>query len=140
MNTSSRSRNGGRKLNRSLNQNLNHGLNRYATTLVDGACRPRQPDYLRLACRALTQYLRLAKRMERQYPHIFGPQAHRYFLDTLQLEKDRAETEAALRKVYGPPAPGDPVPVSTLWTDRSFPSPRQRRLFLKHFHEHYPSP
>jgi hypothetical protein len=109
--------------------------------MLAGARRPRRPDELRLLCRILTQYLRIARRMEKRDPHLFGPRARDYFLDTLRLERQQQENEAALRKVYGPPDPSQPAPVSTLWTDRyHFSSPRQRRLFLSWFREHYPSP
>jgi hypothetical protein len=109
--------------------------------MLAGARRPGRPNDLLLLCRILTRYLRLVQRMERRDPHLFGPRARDYFLDTLRLERQQHEGEAALRKVYGPPDPGRPAPVSTLWTDRyHFSSPRQRRRFLKWFHEHYPSP
>ena len=139
MNTSSRCRNGTRSLNRSLNHGLDHACCRFATTMLGGAPRPRQPNPLRVACTLLTQYLRIANRMAKEDPHIFGPHAHRYYLDTLDLEQREREVEAAIRKVYGPPPPGEPPRVSTLWTDRYFPPPEQRRLFLKWFHEQYPS-
>ena len=32
-----------------------------------------------------------------------------------------------------------PARVSTLWTDRYFPPPKQRRIFLKWFNEKHPS-
>ncbi len=60
------------------------------------------------------------------------------FLDTLELEREEKEIEAALRRAYGPPKPGEPVHVSTLWTDRYEPKPEQRKVFLKWFHEKYP--
>jgi len=99
-----------------------------------------RPNYLALACSALNQALRLQARMAKEDPHIFGPHSHQYFLDTLEMEREEKEIEAALRRVYGPPAPGQPERVSTLWTDRYYPKPEQRRLFLKWFHEKYPLP
>ena len=135
----SRSRNGVRNLNRGLARGLSRKCSRWATTLQAGARRPPQPDELRQICALYTEYLRIAKRMAKQDPHIFGPHAHRYLLDTLELERREAETQAALRKAYGPPVPGEPVHVSTLWTDRYFPTRKARRIFLQHFHEHYPS-
>ncbi|MBI5387446.1 MAG: hypothetical protein HZA90_22535 [Verrucomicrobia bacterium] len=141
---SSRSRNGIRNLNRRLdrgrNKSLDRGLTRYATAMLGGARRPRQPNYLAIACRLLNQCLRLNDRMAKRDPHIFGPYARRYFEDTVRLEKEHAESEAALRKVYGSPTPDAPAPVSTLWTDRYDPPPKQHRMFLKWFHENYPSP
>ena len=69
--------------------------------------------------------------------HGPGP-SHQYYLDTLEMEREEKEREAALRSVYGPPKPGEPEFVSTLWTDRYEPKPEQRNLFLKWFHEEYP--
>jgi hypothetical protein len=109
--------------------------------MLGGARRPRRPDDLLLLCRVLERYLRLARRMEKRDPHLFGPRARDYYLDTLAMERQQQETEAALNKVFGPPDPNQPARVSTLWTDRyHFSSPRQRRRFLKWFHEQYPSP
>ncbi len=125
---------------RSLNRSLNRRCRRYAGKMLGGALRPRQPDELALLCRVLTQYLRVARRMEKRDPHLFGPRARDYFLDTLDMERLQQETEAALCKIYGPPPPDQPPRVSTLWTDRYYPQPRQRRLFLKWFNENYPSP
>ena len=68
----------------------------------------RRPNYLVIACRALNQYLRWQRRMAKQDPHIFGPRSSNYFLDTLEEERRLRETEAAMRQVYGPPAPGQP--------------------------------
>jgi len=99
----------------------------------------RRPNYLALACSALNQLLRLHRRMAKDDPHLFGPRAHDYFLDTLEEDRRLHEAEAALRKIYGPPAPGQPEHVSTLWTDRYEPKPEQRKIFLKWFHENYPS-
>jgi hypothetical protein len=109
--------------------------------MLRGARRPRRPNELRQLCRILNQCLRIARRMEKRDPHLFGPRARDYFLDTLRMERQRQETEAALNKVYGPPDPSLPARVSTLWTDRyHFSSRRQYRRFLKWFHEQYPSP
>lgn len=132
MNTLNRSRNG----IRNLNWGLNRACSRFATTMLGGA---RRPNHLVLACRLLSLHLRLAKRMAKEDPHLFGPHARQYFLDTLQLEQEEREIEAAIRKVYGPLPPGESPPVSTLWTDRYHPQPEQRKLFLKWFHEKYPS-
>jgi hypothetical protein len=134
MNMSNRSRNG----NLSLNHACGRRLSSYATTMLGGARRPRQPSPLLLACRLLTQCLHIARRMAKQDPHLFGPKARDYYLETLALERREQEMEAAIRKVYGPPPHGQPPPVSTLWADRYFPPPGQRRMFLKWFREHYP--
>jgi len=129
-----RSRNGIRKLGRSLDRRCA----RYSTKMLGGA-RRRHPNYLAIACRALNQYLRLAKRRAKEDPHIFGPRASDYYLDTLKMERREQEAQAALRKVYGPPAPGQPEHVSTLWTDRYPLEPKKSRLFFKWFHEKYPA-
>jgi hypothetical protein len=107
--------------------------------MLNGA---RRPNDLALACKALNQFLRIQARMAKADPHIFGPHSRRYFLDTLEMEREQNEREAALRSVYGPPKPGEPEFVSTLWTDRYNPppTPEGRRIFLKWFHEKYPLP
>jgi hypothetical protein len=109
--------------------------------MLGGARRPRRPDELRQLCQILTQYLRLARRMEKRDPHLFGPRARDYYLDTLWMERQHLEAQAALRKIYGPPDPSQPERAFTLWTDRyHFTSRRQYRRFLKWFHWAYPSP
>jgi hypothetical protein len=102
----------------------------------------RRHNYLSLACSAINRFLRIQKRLARQDPHIFGPHARQYLLDTLEMEREEKETEAALRSAYGPPKPGEPVRVSTLWTDRYYPPANRhgRRIFFKWFHEKYPTP
>jgi hypothetical protein len=136
MSMSTRSRNG----THSLNSGLNRRSHRYATSMLAGARRPRQPNDFLVALRLLSQFLRNANRMAKAAPHLCGPRARDYFLDTLRMEQQEKETEAALEKVYGPTPPGQPKHVSTLWSDRYEPRPERRRLFLKWFHEQYPSP
>jgi len=99
----------------------------------------RRPDYLALACSAISQFLRIQHRLAKEDPHIFGPHAHQYFLDTLEMEREQQECDAALRRAYGPPKPGEPKYISTLWTDRYYPpdDPELRRIFFKWFHEKY---
>ena len=130
---SKKSRNGIRKLGRSLNRRCDH----YATKMLGGA---RRPNYLAIACRALTEYLRIAKRMAKRDPHLFGPRAREYYLDTLRLERQEQECQVALDEVYGPPSPDQPKLSSTVRTDRYyFSDPQQRLQFLKWFHKNYPS-
>ncbi len=131
----SRSRNGIRNLSRALSR----ACNRSATIGLGGMPRSRRSNGLRLACRLVAQYLRLAKRMAKEDPHLFGPHAQRYFLETLELERYQQEIDIAVQKVYGPPAPGEPARGSTLWTDRYYPLAERRKIFLKSFNEHYPS-
>ena len=126
------------KLSRCLNRSLNRPCTRYATRMLDGARRPPRPNELQIACRLLDQALRIHQRMARRDPHLFGPHARRYYLDTIQLAQDQQEIGAALRKVYGPSPPGEPEPVSTVWTDRyTFRTPQQRRIHLRWFKEQY---
>src|SRR4051812_42745262 len=129
---STRSRNGIR------NPPLSHNRHctRYGTKMLGGS---RRPDFLALACKAINQALRIQKRLAKEHPHIYGPHSRQYFLDTLQMEREREERKAALCSVYGPPKPGEPGSVSTLWTDRYHPpeDPKLRRVFFKWFHEKY---
>jgi hypothetical protein len=128
-----KSRNGVLNLNRSINRRCW----RYATKMLNGA---RRPNYLALACRALNKVLRIHGRLAKAEPHLFGPHSHQYYLDTLEMEREQKQREAALRCIYGPPKPGEPEFVSTLWTDRYYPpdDPEGRRIFFKWFHEKYP--
>ena len=103
-----KSRNGIRKLGRSLGRRCS----RYAGKMSPGARRPPRPDYLALACRALNELLRLQRRMAKEDPHIFGPHSSQYLLDTFEMEREEQEWEAALRRAYGPPAPGQPEHIS----------------------------
>lgn len=73
-----------------------------------GGARRRHPNYLAMACSAINQALRIQRRLAKQDPHIFGPRAHDYYLDTLRMEQREQEAQAALHEVYGPPAPGEP--------------------------------
>jgi hypothetical protein len=102
-----KSRNGLRKTGRSVNRRCT----RYATRMLGGAARP---NFLAMACSAINKALRIHARLAKEDPHLFGPHSHRYFLDTLEMEREEKEREAALRSVYGPPKPGEPVHVSTL--------------------------
>jgi hypothetical protein len=95
--------------------------------MLGGARRPRRPNELAEAARLLRLYLRVARRMAREEPHLFGPHAHEYFLETLRMEEMHREAEAAILKVYGPPAPGEPQRVSTLWMDRYCLPPKVRK-------------
>src|SRR4029450_11671168 len=100
-----------------LGRSLGRRCDRYSTTMLGGA-RRRHPNYLAMACSAINQVLRIHRRLAKQDPHIFGPRAHGYYLDTLAEERRLREAEAALCKVYGPPKPGELTLLSTFWTDR----------------------
>ncbi len=124
-------------LNRRCHHSLRRKLGALVTSRTDG--RPfRRPDYLAEACHALTLYLRQTKKMARADPHRFGPHARRYYLDTVQAARQEAEAEAALRKVYGPPQPGDPPGAPGVWTRRYVLDP-ERKGFGKWFREKYDS-
>jgi hypothetical protein len=100
-----------------LMRNLNRRLARHSTRMLGGARRPRQPNYLLLACRALSELIKIDARL-------------RPFMEEQQrmLEQDawNQECEAALRKVYGPPKADAPPPLSAFFT--SVPTPAQIRL------------
>ena len=97
------------------------------------------PNYLTIACRYLAQALRISKRMAKADPHLFGPHARAYFLETLDLEKSYREIDDPLDMVYGPQREGKPPLSSTLWTDRYVIEPARRGLFHKWFKERYGS-
>ena len=124
-------------LNRRCHQSLDCKLGTLLTTRTDG--RPfRRPNYLAEACHALTLALRQTKKLTKADPHLFGPHARRYYLDTVQAAQQEVEVEAALRQVYGPPKPGDPPPAPGVWTQRYFLNP-QWPGFRKWFREQYGS-
>ncbi len=109
-------------LNRRCNQSLCRPLGVFITSRTDG--RPfRRPDYFAKACSALNLFLRQAKKMAKADPHLLGPHARRYFQDTAREAQQQADVDAAIRKVYGPPKPGDPPPPPGIWTQRYFLDP-----------------
>ncbi len=118
-----------------LNLSLNRKLGLLITTRTDG--RPfRRPDYFAVACSAMNQFLRQTKKIAKADPHLFGPHARRYFQDTVQAAHQAAETDAAIRKVYGPPQPGDPPLPPGVWTQRYFLDPQWpgfRKWFIKNY-------
>jgi hypothetical protein len=124
-------------LNRRCHQSLRRNLGVLVTSRTDGR-RFRRINHLAEACRALALVLRQSKKMARADPHLFGPHARRYYLDTIQAAQQEVEAEAALRKVYGPPQPGDPPPAPGIWTRRYSLDP-QRKGFRKWFREQYGS-
>lgn len=122
-----------------LTQPLNRPQSRQLTTFItvrtDGrAYRP--PDYLAIACRGLTQALRISNRLAKADPHLFGPHASQYFRDTMRQAADEVAIAAALRKVYGPPKSDDPPPGPGVWTRRYYLDP-QWPGFRKWFRERY---
>jgi hypothetical protein len=126
-----KSRNGARKLS-SL---LDHKCDRYTTKMLGSARRPRRPDDITIVCRAISKYIRIANRMAKEDPHIYGPRADDYLRDTLKMERIEQAFDTAIRKFR----PDRPPLVSTLWLRRYYHKPENRRLFLNWFHEFYPS-
>lgn len=122
-----------------LNQYLNRPLARQLTTCITRRTDGRPycpPDDIAIACRCLTQALRISKRLAAADPHLFGPHAAQYFRDTVREAADMATIDAALRKVYGPPKPNDPPPGPGVWTQRYRLDP-QWRGFRKWFRARY---
>ncbi len=81
---------------RHLARGLNRNLLRYSTRMLGGFRRPPPPNFLRIACRALAEVLRIDQRL--------GP----YVQEQIRLEQQRrfeAVIEAALDRVYGPDRP-----------------------------------
>lgn len=122
-------------LNQSLNRPLSRPLTTCLTRRTDGRVY-RPPDYLAIACRCLTQAMRISDRLARRDPHLFGPHAGRYFRDTAREAAEVATIETALRKVYGPPQANDLPPGPGVWTQRYHLDP-QWRGFRKWFRERY---
>ena len=81
-----------RPLNRSLNRSLTRSLSRHTTVMLGGARRPPPPNYIAIACRAVSELIRIDKRLR---PYM---EEQRRILEDYRL---RQEFEAALRKVYG---------------------------------------
>jgi hypothetical protein len=69
-----------------------HSLTRYTSLMLGGAHRPRPPDYLALACRALEEVVRIDQRL-RPYMQEEQRLLHEYIEDE--------KREVALRNVYG---------------------------------------
>lgn len=123
------------RLNRRCTQTLCHPLGRLITSRTDG--RPfHRRDYFAKACSAINRFLRQTQKMAKADPHLFGPHASRYFHDTVSAAQHAAKGEAAIRKVYGPPQPGDPPPPPGVWTRRYFHDP-QWKGFRKWFAKTY---
>jgi hypothetical protein len=122
-------------LNRRCTQSLRRKLGVLITSRTNG--RPfRRTNHLAETCRALELFLRQTKKFAKADPHLFGPHARRYFLDTVHDAQHEAELEAALGAVYGPPKPGSPLPGPGIWTRRYVLDPNSKK-FKKWFQEKY---
>jgi len=122
-------------LNCCLNHSLARPLDRFLNRRLDGR-RCRQPNYLAQACTLIEKFISLRRKMARAEPHLFGPHAGAYYRDTLKLEAQQKERDAALEKVYGPAPPGSPRPVS-VWSDRYYIPPESMKIHRKWFRENY---
>jgi hypothetical protein len=95
-----------RRLNRPLNRRLDRSSDRYSTRMFSGVHRPPPVNYLRLACRALSLHIRIAKRLAKQWPEIFDNVANQRRAIELERQHARdAEVLAALKRVYDPDFP-----------------------------------
>jgi hypothetical protein len=122
-------------LNRRPDRGLGRRLGYCLTRRLDG--RPyRLPNHLAQACDRLERYLRLRHKAARDEPHLYGPHAERYRLETLQLEAREREADAALQAVYGPEPPDAP-PHRFLWQERYEIPTSQMPVFRKWFRENY---
>jgi hypothetical protein len=92
---------------RILNRSPARRLSRHTTRLLGGARRPRPPDYLALACRALQEVIKIDASL-REYAAEHCNAVARLLL--------HEEAQSALRKVYGPDsvheAPSPPMPTT----------------------------
>ena len=125
------------RLNRSLNRRLNRHLGSLLTRRTSGR-RYRRRNLLAEACRALELCIRQSKKMAKADPHLFGPHARAYYLDTLREDQQAQEIEAALEKVYGPD-PDGAGQLRSVWQERYNIPPEERRNFLKWFKQRYGS-
>jgi len=126
------------KVSHCLSRSLNRSCTRAITRQLSRDCGPRQRDELLSICRLLEGVLRIDQRMAKRDPHLFGPHARRYYLDTVRLAQEQQEIDAALCKVYGPPAPGEISSASQVWGDRYvFRTPEEKRIHLRWFKDQY---
>jgi hypothetical protein len=85
--------------------------------MLTGARRPRRPNPLRIASRLIGESIRIARRMAKREPHLFGPKALDYYLETAELEQQRRQLDQALRKIYGSDD-GQRTNAGTVWCER----------------------
>jgi len=102
-----------------------------------GLVRPKNP--LNEICTLLERYVRMRNRAARRDPHLFGPHAQKYFQDTVRLEREQREIDAALDRVYGrdPDASAAERSRHSVWTDRYYIPPGRERLFRNWFRKQY---
>ena len=98
---------------RNLNRKVNRKLDIHATRMLPGVHRPPPPNLLAEACRNLNEAIRIRKRMAKREPHLFGPKATAYFLETVEMAESEREFGRALQRIYG----CEPGPA-TVWRDR----------------------
>jgi len=123
------------RLNRALNRRWGRPLARLGFRRLDGR-RARRPDPLAQASRAINRYLRERRQLARTHPHLYGRHAGRYYQDALREEQRNRLVDAALDKVYGRAAPGEPARPS-VWQQRYEIPPDQMRVHRKWFRRQY---
>ena len=122
-------------LTQRCNRSLRRKLNTIITKRTDGKPYRRRNHFL-AAYREFNRYVKETKKLAKQHPHVCGPHARQYFLDTKQTAKVAAEAEAAIHKIYGPGKPGDPPLRPGVWTRRYFLNPEWKG-FHKWFRKTY---
>lgn len=98
--------------NHLLNRPLARRLNRRATNWIGAGPRPRPPDYLAFALRALRRVIRARRRLMKLAPELYDvAQVNRLAREREESDKLQAEMRAAIARVYGvnesglPPSP-----------------------------------
>src|ERR1051325_4744144 len=111
-----------------LTRRLARPLGRWAPSRLDGRSF-RAPDHLAEVCRLISRYLRLREKAARRDPHLFGPHAGRYYQDTVRMEREQREIQAALDRVYGPSPEGQQWHPNQVWQERYQIKPGEAQFF-----------
>lgn len=122
-------------MRRSLNRSLNHRLNRYATSMLDGRPRPRDADGFAEIFQCFRAYFKVRDRMALEDPHLFGPEAARYYRETVAEHHAARQIEAALDRVYGPSASAHSGWADRVWSDNypTFQSAAEKQKWVKNW-------
>ena len=100
---------------RDCNRSRNRSLAVHTTRMLHDRRRPASSADLAGALRCVNQAVRIARRMAKREPHIFGPQASGYLRETIEMAGQQDEFRRLLQRVYGDQA--TPIP-STVWSQR----------------------